>query len=556
MAMARLKFLVFAVVVLGVAVGHLWLVSPGWGQRAVEDGKTRAAVAGQAVAAGLLARRAEVQAAALGIATDAQALSTLQPYKALSEKKLADFRAALEPKLPSALGTGAVIALGSEAGRWAVRANGEAMDAEGLNWAQVGQAGAAGVVSEALGTLHLFHAIPLMAVEKGELIELGTLVIGAPALTDGLLADAAQRAQATGLALRAGGKLLGAAGPDATLAENLVAPGVVRRGEASVLGPLKLPLLTGGDVLGGRAPLRVGATSTLESLGDVAAVVDVSTSLGALADYQGTAAYALAGLLALTLLFTLVMGGGKSAQPAPPAPFLAPVANASATASVQAAAPAAEAPWASTAQGEPAAPALPLPELPAAPEASPDDFQFSPPPSPAPEGTGGQGFDPFQFPPASAPSGGGGAFDAAPEPSAESGMNGVEPPAPPPGPNPWDEEGNATRVAAVPAELLQAAAQTASPAEELVKPGLQALSAPLPAPAPSDDDHFQEVFRAFVSTREQCGEAADGLTFEKFALKLRKNKEQLVQKYACRTVRFQVYVKDGKAALKATPIRD
>ena len=37
---------------------------------------------------------------------------------------------------------------------------------------------------------------------------------------------------------------------------------------------------------------------------------------------------------------------------------------------------------------------------------------------------------------------------------------------------------------------------------------------------------------------------------------VRKNKEQLVQKYACRTVKFQVYVKEGKAALKATPVKD
>jgi hypothetical protein len=29
----------------------------------------------------------------------------------------------------------------------------------------------------------------------------------------------------------------------------------------------------------------------------------------------------------------------------------------------------------------------------------------------------------------------------------------------------------------------------------------------------------------------------------------------LIAKYQCRTVRFQVYEKDGKAALKATPVR-
>ena len=64
------------------------------------------------------------------------------------------------------------------------------------------------------------------------------------------------------------------------------------------------------------------------------------------------------------------------------------------------------------------------------------------------------------------------------------------------------------------------------------------------------------AFHEFVATRERCGEPADGIPYEKFAAKLKKNHEQLVQKYGCRTVRFQVHVKDGKAALKATPIKD
>ena len=53
----------------------------------------------------------------------------------------------------------------------------------------------------------------------------------------------------------------------------------------------------------------------------------------------------------------------------------------------------------------------------------------------------------------------------------------------------------------------------------------------------------------------ECGEAAEGLTFERFRQKLESNKATLVGKYGCRTVRFQVYVKEGKAALKATPVR-
>jgi hypothetical protein len=37
--------------------------------------------------------------------------------------------------------------------------------------------------------------------------------------------------------------------------------------------------------------------------------------------------------------------------------------------------------------------------------------------------------------------------------------------------------------------------------------------------------------------------------------KLQSNRDQLIAKYSCRTARFSVYVKDGKAAIKATPVR-
>ena len=92
---------------------------------------------------------------------------------------------------------------------------------------------------------------------------------------------------------------------------------------------------------------------------------------------------------------------------------------------------------------------------------------------------------------------------------------------------------------AAPAELLQAAAQATPPDES------------------GDDEqgHWRQVFSDFLRTRGECGEIATGLTFERFAQKLASNKATLVAKYSCRTVRFQVYVKDGKAALKATPVR-
>ncbi len=70
-----------------------------------------------------------------------------------------------------------------------------------------------------------------------------------------------------------------------------------------------------------------------------------------------------------------------------------------------------------------------------------------------------------------------------------------------------------------------------------------------------DEAHFREIYEQFVALRAECGEQPSSLTYAGFVLKLRKNREQLMQKYGCATVRFQVYVKEGRAALKATPVR-
>ncbi|MBI5508336.1 MAG: hypothetical protein HY903_06245 [Deltaproteobacteria bacterium] len=75
------------------------------------------------------------------------------------------------------------------------------------------------------------------------------------------------------------------------------------------------------------------------------------------------------------------------------------------------------------------------------------------------------------------------------------------------------------------------------------------------APAAPATAHYREVFQEFVETRKKCGENATDLTFEKFVAKLDKSKEAVIAKHQCSDVRFQVYVKDGKAALKALPAR-
>jgi hypothetical protein len=84
----------------------------------------------------------------------------------------------------------------------------------------------------------------------------------------------------------------------------------------------------------------------------------------------------------------------------------------------------------------------------------------------------------------------------------------------------------------------------------------------LPARGPTEldpprvDPYFKQIFDQFVSIKQRCNESIAGLVYERFAEKLVKNREDLILKTGCREVRFTVYVKDGKAALKATPVKD
>jgi hypothetical protein len=70
-----------------------------------------------------------------------------------------------------------------------------------------------------------------------------------------------------------------------------------------------------------------------------------------------------------------------------------------------------------------------------------------------------------------------------------------------------------------------------------------------------DEEHWRSVHADFLRVREECGESIDGLGYERFRPKLEKNRQQLMEKHACRSVRFSVYVKEGKAALRATPVK-
>jgi hypothetical protein len=70
------------------------------------------------------------------------------------------------------------------------------------------------------------------------------------------------------------------------------------------------------------------------------------------------------------------------------------------------------------------------------------------------------------------------------------------------------------------------------------------------------DPYFKTVYDQFVAVKQSCNEPTSGLTLQKFSEKLIKNRDDLIAKTGCKEVRFTVYVKDGKAALKATPVKE
>jgi hypothetical protein len=79
-------------------------------------------------------------------------------------------------------------------------------------------------------------------------------------------------------------------------------------------------------------------------------------------------------------------------------------------------------------------------------------------------------------------------------------------------------------------------------------------AAPVANGAPRDA-HYQEVFQRFIEVRAECGESTDDLTFDRFLVKLGQSRDAVMSKHVCNDVRFAVYVKNGKAALKATPVK-
>jgi hypothetical protein len=91
------------------------------------------------------------------------------------------------------------------------------------------------------------------------------------------------------------------------------------------------------------------------------------------------------------------------------------------------------------------------------------------------------------------------------------------------------------------------------------KPPRAAASPPSPPAQVSNDSQHAEwlnVYEEFAATKQRCGESLDGFTYDKFQSTLSKHRDAIIERHGVRRVKFSVYIKEGKAALKASPIKE
>jgi hypothetical protein len=488
--MARLKLCLFALPALALAVAQLASTSKQGVQAATDAAQLEAGRAVAQVQRALAERRGTFDEAMFAIAASADVPAAVPLKKgeavAPDAKDFEALRTAIRAHLPESMRDAAQIVWADDRGT--LGAVGSAEPADGnFNFPTTG----AGTVALAGGTPSLVASFSPHPK--------ATVIVAVPAF-DAQMLDGSLPA----IALVTGGKVLMSAGAEsAAFAQALASekPGIVLRGAAGQALGVTLPTFA-GELSGAQAPLAVLERASAGPI-EIAAIARPAKTIEAIAGAQRSGLL-WAGCLGVLFVIVLVVSGEKRAKAADVEPVAAgdeppttraPIdSNLTQAVTVKSAIESNPTQALTVARSFEAAPQpLPVAES-AASEASPDDFQF---------GTPAKG------------------TQVAP-PSSSEGIGSAEPSSLPISTEPVKEE------LANPSQLLQQAA----------------------IPLDADEQHFQEVFREYVSIRTRCGEAA--VTFEKFAPTLRKKRDELTGKGGIRSVRFQAYEKDGKAAIRAT----
>ena len=619
--MNRVKFALFALAALGLWGAHVWLVSGSAGAAAEEQALERLRHVSPAVSRSVEAAKVEMLEYAAALSSSAELAAALLPPPPLAADPAA--LPVPQPEVPALdrfeKARGLAQSLAPEARRaellvaWrsgevALAAKGaEAPLTQGVDFAALEALGAGEGTLTAFETQWVvralsFHGQPGTRLYVGfpeQLPDVGRLAQEAG--FDGMVVFKA------GAAVHRGGEQgaqlvewLGDVPSDGTGA-------IIKRGAEGALGPVRLPLLTHGDWLGGQAPQWAAIRQKVSGTPWEVAVMVRVEGMAHFANVQKLGLLGLLGLFVFALGWTFFIrndggdeGGISMPQPKAPPPPMGMRRNSGIEA------------LSLTALGNPAAPppppsaeasvivnpaaVAPAARVPAKvespPEASPDDFDLA---AAGPSNPFDGGPMPFDAPaPAPAPPPAAAAAARPPPPAAAAAPPPPPPPAaaaapPPPPPAAFgpgftgerlplpaprragDHETRPNLV--VPAEFkaklaAQRAAESAPAVALAPAPGpagLDAAAALVEAAAasvdegPNPDDpeevHWWEVFQELKAKKKECGEPEDGHPWPKFRTKLEATRDQVKQKFGCRGVRFSVQVKDGKASLKAAPIK-
>ena len=74
------------------------------------------------------------------------------------------------------------------------------------------------------------------------------------------------------------------------------------------------------------------------------------------------------------------------------------------------------------------------------------------------------------------------------------------------------------------------------------------------SPAEREDKAYRAVYDKYVAARRKCGQT-DELAFDSIRDVLKKQVRTIKSRYRCNSVKFRVTVEDGKAKVKAVPLR-
>ena len=107
--------------------------------------------------------------------------------------------------------------------------------------------------------------------------------------------------------------------------------------------------------------------------------------------------------------------------------------------------------------------------------------------------------------------------------------------------------------AATSAPASSAEAKPATPESASLSSEPQIHIAGTSPPDPLAETRLRSVYRAYVEAKRRCNEDTTRLSFDAVAESLKRQVPELLERHNARDVEYRVFVKDGKAILRAVP---